>query len=102
MWGGAVWPAVVSAARLVRHVGEHLLELLYGSRDDGDEVGFAQPTLRGGGGDIASGAAMKHRGMRSGQSQRADRKPRLDHGPPIAVTAAGRRGGQADSLSQRR
>src|SRR3954467_6631593 len=30
--------AVVSAAYLVRHVGEHLLELLDGGRDDGDEI----------------------------------------------------------------
>src|SRR5258708_20807627 len=87
MWRRAVWPAVVSAARLVRHVGEHLLELLDGRRDDGDEVRFAQPTLRGGVGDIAAGAAMKHRGMRCGQSQLAEREPRLDHGTPGGLIA---------------
>src|SRR4030081_3478881 len=55
-WRRGAGGAGASAAYLVRHVGEHLLELLDGGRDDGDEIGFTQPALGGGIGDVAASA----------------------------------------------
>src|ERR1700676_892629 len=63
--------------------GQHLAKLLGGRRDDGDEIGLAQPALGAMAPEIAARAAMKHRRMRGRDAGLADVQPERNHAAPI-------------------
>src|SRR3979490_718238 len=74
------WKAIlclnVSPLRLSALViGQHLLQLLGGGRDDGHEIGFAQAPLGAMALEVAARAAMEHGGVGGGDACFAGPEP---------------------------
>src|SRR6202034_4743711 len=69
--------------RKTSHVRQHLAQLLGGGRNDGDEIGFAKPTLGTVAHEIATRAAVEHGGMRGRDARFTGAQPKRDHLAPV-------------------
>src|SRR6266702_5810406 len=65
--------------------GQHLAQLLGGGRDDGDEIGFAEPALGAMAPQVAARAAMEHRRVRRRDAAISKPQSERDDAAPIAV-----------------
>src|SRR5262249_27992618 len=79
--GGLGWTLETSGLR------QYLAKLLGGRRDDGDEIGLAEPSLRAMALDITARAAVEHRGMRGGDTGISGTQTKRDDLAPIGVVA---------------
>src|SRR5487761_2437200 len=67
------------------HVCQHLAQLLGCGRDDGDEIGFANPPLGAMAHQVTARAAVKHRRMGSRDAGIAGLQAQVDDVAPIIV-----------------
>src|SRR6266568_7723219 len=80
------WVAVrVEPKILFSIAGQHLAKLLGGRRDDGDEIGFAEPALGAMALQVTARAAVEHRRVRRRDAGVAKPQAKRDDAAPIAV-----------------